>query len=31
MTFESTAAEPLRSLALAAALSVDVTMKQKDY
>lgn len=31
VTFESTTAEPMRSLALAAALSVDLTMKQKDY
>jgi uncharacterized protein YxjI len=31
VTFEPTAAEPMRSLALAAALSVDLTMKQKDY
>jgi uncharacterized protein YxjI len=31
VTFESTTSEPMRSLALAAALSVDVTMKQKDY
>ena len=31
VTFESTTGEPLRSLALAAALSVDMTMKQKDY
>ena len=31
VTFEPTTAEPMRSLALAAALSVDLTMKQKDY
>lgn len=31
VTFESTTAEPMRSLAFAAALSVDLTMKQKDY
>lgn len=31
VTFESTTAEPMRTLALAAALSVDITMKQKDY
>jgi uncharacterized protein YxjI len=31
VTFESTTAEPMRSLALASALSVDLTMKQKDY
>jgi uncharacterized protein YxjI len=31
VTFESTTAEPMRSLALAAAFSVDITMKQKDY
>ena len=31
VTFESTTAEPMRSLALAAGLSVDITMKQKDY
>ena len=31
VTFPSTTAEPIRSLALAAALSVDMTMKQKDY
>ena len=31
VTFESTTGEPMRSLALAAALSVDLTMKQKDY
>ncbi len=31
VTFESTTAEPMRSLALAAAFSVDLTMKQKDY
>jgi uncharacterized protein YxjI len=31
LTFESTTGEPMRSLALAAALSVDLTMKQKDY
>ncbi|MEY2476001.1 MAG: hypothetical protein QOG87_1316 [Actinomycetota bacterium] len=31
VTFESMTAEPMRSLALASALSVDLTMKQKDY
>jgi uncharacterized protein YxjI len=31
VTFEPTTAEPMRSLALAAAFSVDLTMKQKDY
>jgi uncharacterized protein YxjI len=31
VTFEPSTAEPLRSLAFAAALSVDLTMKQKDY
>lgn len=30
VTFEPTTEEPMRSLALAAALSVDITMKQKD-
>jgi uncharacterized protein YxjI len=31
VTFPPTTGEPMRSLALAAALSVDLTMKQKDY
>lgn len=31
VTFEATTTEPMRSLALASALSVDLTMKQKDY
>ena len=31
VTFEPTTTEPMRSLALAAAFSVDITMKQKDY
>ena len=30
VTFEPTTAEPMRSLALGAALAVDITMKQKD-
>ena len=31
VTFAPTTDEPLRQLALAAALAVDLTMKQKDY
>lgn len=31
VTFPESTGEPIRSLALAAALSVDLTMKQKDY
>ena len=31
VTFPASTADHLRDLALAAALSVDITMKQKDY